>query len=96
MEISLQSRLELWNKRESIGFSYGVSLDKFDVVLVMQMAFHGDLGHSPLLFLFLASLSLKSSHLMHNFKHCAGLIKNLGNLNSSGSIKGWQIVISSL
>ena len=71
MEISLQSRLELWNKREStiqqaIGFSYGVSLDKFDVVLVMQMAFHGDLGHSPLLFLFLASLSLKSSHLMHN------------------------------
>ena len=68
---SLQSRLlELWNKREStiqqaIGFSYGVSLDKFDVVLVMQMAFHGDLGHSPFISI-LASLSLKSSHLMHN------------------------------
>ena len=64
-------------RSKAIGFSYGVSLDKFDVVMVMQMAFHGDLGHSPLFSLsILASLSLKSSHLMHNLALCsAALIK---------------------
>ena len=39
------------------------------------MAFHGDLGHSPLISI-LASLSLKSSHLMHNLALCCrALIK---------------------